>query len=438
MPDLLFPGGALVAQLDDVDPAGQDAVDELGQVAALPAGIGAQVQSRLVEPRCKFSVRFVHMVTLTVSVNRDMSDESLAVIGGGVIGLAVARRAALAGWSVRVHRASTHGQRERSEPGIGAGASWAAGGMVAPRSEGWPGEEGLLRLGLESLALWHESFLDGLPADVVTARESMVVAVDRADAVELRTVGEWLAAQGHPVTMTAAAGDLEPLLAQGIRHGFVAAGELAVDNRKLIVALEDHCERLGVEWDFADRLQGINQFNVTFSQGIKGLGSTDNDNPMASRAAGRVNFSKIEGTISRTQPLPARFSAYASLYGQYAFNPLLSPEQCGYGGRYFGRAFDPSEMLGDSCWEALGELRYDLPPTAPQITQAQLYAFTDYGQLYTREAAVGTDAFMHGASAGAGLRLAVLKYFNVDLQAAKAIDGPRNDWRFFFIIAAHY
>ena len=92
------------------------------------------------------------------------------------------------------------------------------------------------------------SFLDGLPADVVTARESMVVAVDRADAVELRTVGDWLAAQGHPVTMTAAARDLEPLLAQGIRHGFVAAGELAVDNRKLLVALEDHCERLGVEW----------------------------------------------------------------------------------------------------------------------------------------------------------------------------------------------
>ena len=36
-------------------------------------------------------------------------------------------------------------------------------------------------------------------------------------------------------------------------------------------------------------------------------------------------------------------------------------------------------MLGDSCFEAIGELRYDLPPTTPQITQAQLYAFTDYG-----------------------------------------------------------
>jgi hemolysin activation/secretion protein len=190
--------------------------------------------------------------------------------------------------------------------------------------------------------------------------------------------------------------------------------------------------------DIADSLQGINQFNVTFSQGIEGLGSTDNGNPLASRAAGRVDFSKLEGTIGRMQPLPARFSAYASLYGQYAFTPLLVSEQCGYGGRFFGRAFDPSELLGDSCWEALGELRYDLPPTVPQIEQAQLYAFTDYGRLYTRDAAAGTDASMHGASIGVGLRLAVLKNFSTDLQTAKAIDGPRNDWRFFFAVTANY
>lgn len=166
----------------------------------------------------------------------DMSDEHLAVIGGGVIGLAVARRAALAGFRVRVHRSGL------------PGASWVAGGMLAPHSEGWPGEERLLRLGLESLALWRGGFLEGLPDDVVTARESLVIAVDRADAADLRTVHDWLGAQGHPVTMTAAVRDVEPLLAQGIRHGLVAAGELAVDNRKLLAALEDHCENLGVRW----------------------------------------------------------------------------------------------------------------------------------------------------------------------------------------------
>ena len=169
-----------------------------------------------------------------------MSTRSLAVVGGGVIGLAVARRAALDGWAVRVHRDDQRG------------ASWVAGGMLAPHSEGWPGEDRLLRLGLASLALWnqegHGSFLDGLPDDVVTARESLVVAVDRADAADLKTVGEWLAAQGHPVTLTNAARDVEPLLAQGIRHGFLAETELAVDNRAVVDALAAHCERLGVQW----------------------------------------------------------------------------------------------------------------------------------------------------------------------------------------------
>ena len=161
----------------------------------------------------------------------------LAVIGGGVIGLSVARRAAQDGLAVRVHRDS-----------VQRGASWVAGGMLAPHSEGWPGEERLLRLGLASLELWNRGFLEGLPPEVVTARGSLVVAVDRADVADLLTVGHWLSDQGHPVTLTNSVRDVEPLLAQGIRHGFSAETELAVDNRAVVGALSAHCERLGVQW----------------------------------------------------------------------------------------------------------------------------------------------------------------------------------------------
>ena len=112
---------------------------------------------------------------------------SLAVIGGGVIGLSVARRAAQDGWSVRVHRTG--------EPG----ASWVAGGMLAPHSEGWPGEEELLRLGLESLALWHATG----PGPIWTGcrrrwspRASPWWSPSTAPMPhDLRTVGDWLAAQ---------------------------------------------------------------------------------------------------------------------------------------------------------------------------------------------------------------------------------------------------
>ena len=182
---------------------------------------------------------------------------SLAVIGGGVIGLSVARRAAQDGWSVRVHRTEAQG------------ASWVAGGMLAPHSEGWPGEDALLAIGLESLKLWHTGFLDGLPPEVVTAHESLVVAVDRADVADLKTVADWLSGQGHPVTVTTAARDVEPLLAQGIRHGFRADTELAVDNRALVAALERACAELGVQWaPPVDELAAVDADQRVIANGI--------------------------------------------------------------------------------------------------------------------------------------------------------------------------
>jgi hemolysin activation/secretion protein len=193
-----------------------------------------------------------------------------------------------------------------------------------------------------------------------------------------------------------------------------------------------------VDADFADNLAGINQLNVTFSQGIDGLGSTENGNPLASRAAGRVDFSKVEGSASRLQPLFAGFSALVAAYGQYAFTSLLVPEQCGYGGRFLGRAFDPSELIGDHCWQASAELRYDLPAALLPLSQTQLYGFTDYGKVYNIAPVLGTPLAIDGASAGAGIRLAWQNYLSADLSAAKAIEGPRDDWRFFFMVAARY
>lgn len=201
--------------------------------------------------------------------------------------------------------------------------------------------------------------------------------------------------------------------------------------------------RIKAEGDFADRFLGVNQVNVTFSQGIDGLGSTENGNPLASREAGRVDFSKIEGTVSRLQPLGANFSLLVAAYGQYAMTPLLVPEECGYGGRFFGRAYNPSELIGDHCWQALAELRYDIPVTMAQLTLAQLYAFVDHGKVYnlhniTNDPASSLAATIEASSIGSGIRLGWFNRFTADLSVAKAVEGPRDDWRFFFILAAKY
>jgi hemolysin activation/secretion protein len=196
--------------------------------------------------------------------------------------------------------------------------------------------------------------------------------------------------------------------------------------------------RLKINADAADPLNGINQLNVVLSQGIDGLDSTTNGQPLASRLNGRVDFSKGEATLTRMQPLPANFSFLLAAYGQYAGTPLLTSELCGYGGRVFGRAYDPSDLVADSCVEELGELRYDVPSLPKDMTQVQFYAFGDNGWLHNLAPDVGTPRNQKAASAGGGLRLGWWNSVSADLSAAKAVEGPRNTWRFFFILGAKY
>ncbi len=64
---------------------------------------------------------------------------TVVVVGGGVIGLSICWRAVAAGWSVTL-----------VDPAPASGASYVAGGMLAPITEAWPGEESLLALGASS------------------------------------------------------------------------------------------------------------------------------------------------------------------------------------------------------------------------------------------------------------------------------------------------
>jgi len=193
--------------------------------------------------------------------------------------------------------------------------------------------------------------------------------------------------------------------------------------------------RIKADADWADRFLGINQVNVTFSQGVNGLGAVANP---PSTNAGRLDFNKLEATYSRLQPLLPNFSAFVAAYAQYAFTPLLVSEQCSYGGRFFGRAFDPSQMLGDHCWAVLGELRYDVATPWKQLTRLQPYAFADHGELHNISPALGIPINQSGTSAGAGVRAAWEDTYTADVSFAKAVEGPRNDWRAFVILGAKF
>jgi hemolysin activation/secretion protein len=211
--------------------------------------------------------------------------------------------------------------------------------------------------------------------------------------------------------------------------------------------------RLRADTDSADQTGAINQLYFVFSQGVRGLGATQNGQDLASRINGRVDFSKMELTVSRLQPLPLpAFSALIAAYGQYAMTPLLVSEMCGYGGRLFGRGFDPSQFISDSCFEALFELRYDVPLELKGITQAQLYSFFDHGWLHNLAPVLGTFTSVDAASFGGGLRLGWLDAVTADLTVTQVAQGqglvgttalpgvlgagPQKNTRFFFILGA--
>jgi len=156
----------------------------------------------------------------------------VVVVGGGVIGLACAWRLTAAGARVTV-----------VDPAPASGASWVAGGMLAPITEAWPGEERLLELGSASLARWP-----GFAADLTLAAGAdaglrtsgtVVAAVDSADRAELDGVAEHLRRIGREVDVLTGRElrRLEPTLGPAVRGGLSVPGDHAVDNRALLTAL---------------------------------------------------------------------------------------------------------------------------------------------------------------------------------------------------------
>ena len=78
-----------------------------------------------------------------------LSAPTVSIVGGGVIGLTVAWRAAEAGWRVTVHDPAADGSIPSSA------AAWVAGGMLTPITEGAsPAEVAGYPLGAASLSGW--------------------------------------------------------------------------------------------------------------------------------------------------------------------------------------------------------------------------------------------------------------------------------------------
>ncbi|MEV7086603.1 glycine oxidase ThiO [Streptomyces sp. NPDC093085] len=165
----------------------------------------------------------------------------VVVVGGGIIGLVTAWRAALRGLRTAV-----------ADPDPGGGAARVAAGMLAPVTELHYGEETLLGLNLRS-AERYPAFVAELAE--ASGRETgyracgtLAVALDADDRSQLRELhalqlrsglaSEWLSGRDCR--------RLEPMLAPGVRGGLRVDGDHQIDPRRLAAALLTACERAGV------------------------------------------------------------------------------------------------------------------------------------------------------------------------------------------------
>jgi len=167
----------------------------------------------------------------------------VVVVGGGVIGLAVAWSAARRGMSVTLL------ERDR----LGRGASHVAAGMLAPVSEAEAGEPAVLHAGLASAARWP-SFAAEVEAASGTSCGyrrcgTLVVARDADEAEALEREHALRAELGVPVrrVLGSAARRLEPGLAPGVRVALDAPDDHAVDPRAFVAALAAACTAAGVD-----------------------------------------------------------------------------------------------------------------------------------------------------------------------------------------------
>ncbi|MFF0544703.1 glycine oxidase ThiO [Nocardia thailandica] len=209
-----------------------------------------------------------------VSGGSRASARTLAVVGGGAVGLAVAWQAAEAGWTVTLYDPAGDGVADGS-PGTRA-ASWVAGGMLAPLSEGWPGEEKVLAFGAAALGHWRRfgaRLAEVTGESPYVAAETLTVALDAADAADLRTVADWIAGHGHDLRLLDRAGvrALEPALARSVRAGLLATAEPAIDNRRVLRALRAACRAAGVEFRAEEvaALDDLPQARVVLAAGAR-------------------------------------------------------------------------------------------------------------------------------------------------------------------------
>ncbi|HLN99350.1 MAG TPA: glycine oxidase ThiO [Pyrinomonadaceae bacterium] len=175
-------------------------------------------------------------------MNQNSKTADVAIIGGGVIGLTVARALALRGVRDVL-------LLERNN--LGLESSWAAAGMLAPQAEANRAHE-FFHLTCRSRDMYPE-FAAALLAETAVDVElettgTLYLAFNEQEDAELTKRFQWQSAAGLPVEKLSPADvrRLEPSISEDVSAALKFPLDMQVENRRLLRALAIADERLGV------------------------------------------------------------------------------------------------------------------------------------------------------------------------------------------------
>ena len=203
----------------------------------------------------------------------------VVVAGGGVIGTAIAWRAAAAGLDAVL-----------VDPEVGDAASLVAAGMLAPASEALFGEGALLRLNLLAVGRFGPfaaELEEAAGRQVGLRREgTLAVAYDPGDYVALARLTAFRRSAGLDAAEldSRACRQLEPFLAPDVHGGVLFAGDWSVDNRRYAAALAEAARMAKVRF-VRDRVAEVRTAGGR-TRGVRLAGGGGIDAPAVVVAAG--------------------------------------------------------------------------------------------------------------------------------------------------------
>ncbi|PTS92146.1 ShlB/FhaC/HecB family hemolysin secretion/activation protein [Pseudomonas sp. HMWF006] len=153
-------------------------------------------------------------------------------------------------------------------------------------------------------------------------------------------------------------------------------------------------------------------------QGLDSMGAHSN-NPALD-----LNFLRLRLSGVQSDKFLDNWQGVLSAAGYWSDDTLPDSERAVFGGQNFGRGYPDDQASGDKGWGAAYEVNYSFNRDGSWVRILQPYVVLDRAKTWFNQLAVQSSDL---SSAAIGLRFGDAKYYNIALEAAKAMSDEALD-----------